>query len=175
MKTIRLATPQDATEMLALYRPYIEESEISFELVTPSLGEFQARIAEKMEKFPWIVCESEGRIVGYAYAGTYRSRRAYDWSVESSVYVLQGFHGQGIGRALYERLFHLLKRQGVVNVVAVLTLPNSASEAMHERLGFEKVAVLKDIAFKNGRWCSIGYWQLTLQKPERPEALRSYR
>ena len=113
MRRIRLATFADAAQMLEIYRPYVLESEISFETEAPSLSEFQERVTEKLEKFPWILCEERGQVVGYAYAGTYRSRRAYDWSVESSVYVRQGFQGQGIGRELYRELFDLLKKQGV--------------------------------------------------------------
>lgn len=171
MQKIRLATPEDAHQMLEIYRPYVLNTAISFETEPPSLQEFQERISENLERLPWLACEIAGQIVGYAYAGTYKSRCAYAWSVETTVYVHQDFHGQGIGKNLYRQILSLLKEQGVVNVIAGIALPNEASIGIHESLGFEKVAQFKDVGFKLGKWWDVGYWQLQLQKPVEPKAL----
>jgi L-amino acid N-acyltransferase YncA len=122
----------------------------------------------------WLVCEQDGRMAGYAYAGPYRSRCAYSWSVESTVYVHREFQGKGIGKKLYRQLFEILKGQGVVNVIAGITLPNEASVGLHESLKFEKVAEFKDVGFKLGHWWAVGFWQLQLQKPDRPKDLGQY-
>ena len=172
MNKIRLATLNDARAILEIYCPYILESVISFEYEAPSLEEIQRRISEVQEKFPWIVFEDQGQILGYAYAGTFRTRVAYQWSVESAVYIRQGHHGKGIGKKLYGYLFQLLKDQGVANVIGGISLPNEASVKLHESLGFSKVAHLKDIGFKFGQWWDVGYWQLQLQKPEKPDLLK---
>src|ERR1700733_8043068 len=118
---VRMATSADAAEMIEIYRPSIVNSPISFEFDVPSLANFQERILETLVKFPWLVCEQDGRMAGYAYAGPYRSRCAYSWSVESTVYVDSEFQGKGIGKKLYRRLFEILKGQGVVNVIAGIT------------------------------------------------------
>lgn len=174
MKKIRPARLDDAAEMLEIYRPYVLSTAISFEIEPPSLQEFRGRISENIEKFPWAVCELAGQVVGYAYAGAYKSRCAYAWSVETTVYVHQEFRGQGIGKDLYCRLLATLKRQGAMNVIAGIALPNQASVGIHESLGFEKVAQFKDVGFKLGKWWDVGYWQLQLQKPAEPKALRSF-
>ncbi len=175
MKVIRLATIDDAAAMLDIYRPYVLNTAISFETDAPSIQEFQSRISEGIAKFPWLVCEIDGRVRGYAYSSAHRSRRAYTWSVEATVYVQQKFQGKGIGKALYERLLPMLKKQGVVNVIAGIALPNQASVAIHESFGFEKVAQFKDVGFKMEKWWDVGYWQLQLQKPQIPDALRPVR
>lgn len=174
MKKIRLAKLTDASQMLELYRPYVLDTAISFELEPPSLQEFKKRISENLGNFPWVVCEIDEQVVGYAYSGAYKSRCAYAWSVESTIYVNRNFHGKGIGKDLYRHLFALLKDQGVVNVIAGIALPNDASIIIHESLGFAKVAQFKDVGFKLNRWWDVGYWQLQLQKPMEPEALRPY-
>jgi L-amino acid N-acyltransferase YncA len=168
----RTASLADAQEMLEIYRPYVLETPISFETEAPSLEEFQRRVSEKIGKFPWLVCEMENKIVGYAYAGPFRARSAYDWSVESSVYIRRGFHGKGLGKALYEKLLSILKDQGVVNVIGGMTMPNEASLKLHEHFGFTQVAQIKNAGFKMGRWWDVGYWQLQLQKPLVPHPLR---
>jgi L-amino acid N-acyltransferase YncA len=169
---IRTATVGDARSMLDIYRPYILETPITFETEVPSLEEFQGRVSTVLSKFPWLVCERDNQIVGYAYAGAFRSRRAYDWSVESSVYVLKGSHHTGVGSALYRALLELLGEQGVVNVIGGMTLPNPASEALHGRFGFTKVAHFKDAGYKLGQWWDVGFWQLQLARPEIPRPMR---
>ncbi len=170
-KRIRSARLDDASAILAIYAPFIRETAISFETEVPSLVSLQQRISVTQEKYPWLVCETEGRVVGYAYAGPYRSRCAYDWSVETTVYVDQNFHGRGIGTLLYQTLLKILKDQGVVNVIGGIALPNPSSIALHERLGFKQVATFSDVGFKLGRWWDVGFWQIQLQKPTVPTSL----
>lgn len=171
MRKVRIAKIEDASKLLEIYRPYVLNTAISFETEPPTLQEFQSRISESIDKFPWVVCELEGEIVGYAYAGAYKSRCAYAWSVESTVYVQENLQGQGIGKHLYRHLLAMLKQQGAVNVIAGIALPNQASVGIHESLGFEKVAHFKDVGFKLGKWWDVGYWQLQLQKPIEPRSL----
>lgn len=170
---IRFATPNDAVRLLEIYAPYVLETPISFETEVPELSEFKQRIQDTSAKFPWLVCETEGPIAGYAYASAHRSRCAYEWSVESTVYVDGRHHGKGIGRELYQELFRCLKAQGVVNVFAGITQPNEGSVRLHESLGFVPIGRFKDIGFKQGKWWDVGWWQLQLQKPSHPSPLKS--
>ena len=164
MKTIiRLANENDASPMLAIYTPIVRETTISFELQPPSETEFQQRIESYQQQIPWLVCEIDGEVVGYAYASPYRPRAAYQWSVESSVYVSENHRRKGIAKALYTALFKLLQLQGFYNVVAAIALPNQPSVAIHEAVGFTPVGVLHRVGFKFGKWHDVGYWQLSLQ------------
>ena len=171
MKKIRTASISDAKEMLDIYSPYVLETAVSFEMEAPSLKEFQHRISEITGKYPWLVCEMENEIVGYAYAGAFKSRCAYAWSAESSVYVRRGFHGKGIGTALYENLLEILRDQGVVNVIGGMTMPNAGSRKLHEHFGFVQIAQFKDAGYKLDRWWDVGYWQLQFKKPQEPGPL----
>lgn len=173
MQLIRPVSLADSETLLEIYRPYVDESAISFELQPPSLAEFQKRISDKAGKYPWLVCEEDGAITGYTYAGEFRSRPAYAWTTETSVYVRQGLHGQGIGRALYTALLAILQEQGFVNVVGGITLPNPQSVGFHEKLGFRPVGRIQDAGFKLGRWWDIGFWELQFPKPLEPGPLRA--
>lgn len=169
---IRSVTPDDAARILEIYGPFVLDTPVSFETEIPSLQEMRNRIAEISEKFPWLVCEQESYVVGYAYAGPHRSRCAYAWSVEVTVYLDPKFHGRGIGKALYGKLFELLREQGAVNAFAGITLPNQASVGIHEAMGFTKIGQFKDIGFKLGKWWDTGWWQLQIQKPDEPKSLK---
>jgi phosphinothricin acetyltransferase len=135
------------------------------------LNDLQERILEYTSKFPWIVGVIQDQVVGYAYASTHRTRAAYVWSVECSVYVDKNFYGKKIATHLYSKLFEMIKRQGVVNVYAGITLPNEASVRLHESLGFFPIGKFQDVGFKNGKWWDVGWWQLQLQKPAEPSKL----
>lgn len=106
---IRIATPEDASAIQSIYRYYVEHTAITFELEVPSVEEFQGRIKKTLERYPYLVAEEDRVIIGYAYAGIFYDRRAYDWSAEMSVYVQKGIHGKGVGTALYEKMEELLK------------------------------------------------------------------
>ena len=168
MKAIRTVKKSDAKDLLEIYTPYVTDSPISFEIEPPSAEEFQQRISTTLEVFPWLVYEVENQVVGYAYAAPFKNRPAYNWSVESTVYIHKNFHRKGIGKELYQELFRSLREQGVVNVIAGITIPNETSIKMHEHLGFVNAARFKDAGFKLGRWWDVGYWQLQLQKPQTP-------
>ena len=176
---LRLATPADAAGCLAIYRPFVETSHTTFETDVPSLDEFARRIESTLAARPWIVAEENGRVVGYAYASPIKDRAAYQWSVEVAVYVAAEWRGRGVGRALYEALFRCLAGQGFVNAIGIIALPNDASIALHESLGFEKISHLKEIGFKLGKWHDSGWWQKRLASlpanPTPPRALASCR
>jgi L-amino acid N-acyltransferase YncA len=161
--TIRPADPErDAAACAAIYAPYVESTVISFEDLPPDAAEFAHRIEKYATTHQFLVAESGGDVVGYAYACDWAVRPAYRWSVETSVYVDSARRGEGIGRALYLELFDRLRGQGFRIAVAGVTLPNPASVGLHESLGFEPIGALRDIGWKLGGWHDVGYWQLTL-------------
>ncbi|MFN8291093.1 MAG: N-acetyltransferase family protein [Chitinophagaceae bacterium] len=162
MVIIRTAIPSDAAELLSIYRPYIENTSITFETETPSLDSFAQRIENYLRFFPWLVCEVNGRVAGYAYAARHRERTAYQWSVESSVYVHEDYLRAGVAAALYTALFEIMKRQGIRNVYAVINLPNDRSVAFHEKLGFRYFATYEQVGYKLGKWKNVGWWRLVI-------------
>ncbi len=166
--SIRLAREADAAEMLQIYAPVVRDTPISFELEPPSEGEFRARIRNTLVRTPWLVCEADGHIRGYAYAGSFRPREAYQWAAEVTVYVHPEAHRRGVGRALYASLFACLRLQGFRSAVAVIALPNPASVAIHEDMGFKPVGVYEGVGYKLGRWHDVGWWQLELLKTTGP-------
>ncbi len=163
-KLIRLAQPHDAVEIAAIYAPFVTDSAASFELVPPDEEEFKKRIATKLVKWPWLVCVIDNRVAGFAYAGGYRSRAAYQWSVEASVYIHSEFHRRGVGKALYTSLFAMLARQGFYNVYAGVTQPNEASTRFHQSMGFEYIGVYKSAGYKHGQWRDVSWWYRPLRK-----------
>lgn len=162
MTAIRLATKDDAKQILDIYAPYIINTATSFETDVPSVEEMQIRIANCLQKYPWIVCTIDGKMAGYVYASKHREREAYQWSCESSVYVHDEFKGKGIGKKLYLLLFEVLKLQGIRNVYAGITLPNEASINLHERCGFLRFATYENIGYKLGSWQTVGWWKLQI-------------
>lgn len=149
---IEVASPADAAELLAIYAPYVTDTSITFEYDVPSVEEFRARIEETLTRYPYLIARMNGRIVGYAYAHAFKARAAYDWAVETSIYVAQDCHSQGIGKALYGKLEELLAQQGVQNLNACITYPNPGSEAFHQRLGYCTVAHFSRCGYKLGQW-----------------------
>jgi L-amino acid N-acyltransferase YncA len=163
---IRLATLRDAAAIADIYRPIVESTAISFELEPPDEEEIRHRIEHKLEKYPWLVCENGGRVAGYAYASQFRERAAYQWSVETSVYVHADFRRFGIGRALYASLFPMLKAQGFFSAYAGITLPNPGSVGLHEAVGFRAVGVYRNVGYKMGAWHDVGMWVLPLKSTD---------
>ena len=157
--SIRRATSDDAEEIVEIYRPYVEDSVISFELEVPSSDEFAARIHSALQKHEWIVGILDQKIVGYAYGNTHRARSAYRHSVETSVYLEQSHCGRGYGRRLYAELFERLRKMDFNNAYAGITLPNQASVALHKSMGFQPIGVFKEIGFKFDQWHDVGWWQ----------------
>jgi len=164
MPIIRLAVPEDAENILGIYAPYIESTSFTFETDVPSVAEFSERITKYLQHWPWLVCEINGSIAGYAYASAYRERVAYQWSVECSVYVHDNFQRAGVAGALYASLFEILKKQGFRNVYAVINLPNDRSVAFHESCGFRYFATYEQVGYKLGQWKNVGWWRLILNE-----------
>ncbi|MEI1377849.1 GNAT family N-acetyltransferase [Nostoc sp. UHCC 0926] len=163
---IRLANESDALKMLAIYAPVVRETSISFEIEPPSETEFQGRIKDYQQQMPWLVCQINDELLGYAYATPYRTRAAYQWSVESSVYVNVEYRRKGVAKALYSSLFQLLQLQGFYNVFAAIALPNPASVAVHEAVGFSPVGVFCRVGYKFSEWHDVAWWQLSLQQEQ---------
>jgi phosphinothricin acetyltransferase len=166
MTTFRLALPTDAAGILAIYAPYIANTSYTFETEIPSVDEFAGRIVSYLKNWPWLVCEVDGQIAGYAYASRYRERVAYQWSVECSVYIHDHHHRSGIARSLYAALFSILKKQGYRNVYAVINLPNERSVAFHESMGFKWIATYEQVGYKLGQWKNVGWWRLIINEFE---------
>jgi L-amino acid N-acyltransferase YncA len=162
--SIRLATERDAEEIAAIYAPNVTDTIISFESEPPTADEMRLRIEGTLERYPWLVCERRGRVLGYAYAGAHGSRAAYRWSVDVSVYVHEEAHRTGVGRALYTSLFAALDLQGIYNAYAGATLPNPASVGLHESVGFRPVGVYRGVGYKLGAWHDVGWWHLPLRE-----------
>jgi L-amino acid N-acyltransferase YncA len=171
MPTIRLATVDDAEQVRGIYAPFCAaDSHVSFEFEPPTVEEMGRRIAETLARFPWLVCDEGGVVLGYVYAGTHSARAAYQWSVNVSAYIAEGRRGRGIGRGLYTSLFAILALQGYVNAYAGATLPNPASVGLHESMGFESVGVYRQVGFKCGAWHDTMWMQRALgERPARPE------
>lgn|SRR5262249_19448471 len=159
---IRLADDGDAEAIAAIYRPYVEGTPISFETVAPDGREMARRIHENERRYPWVVFDRNGRVGGYAYASAHRARHAYRWSVDVSVYVDADVQRRGIGRGLYVSLLALLTAQGFQNAFAGIALPNRASVALHEALGFTHLGTYRRVGHKLGAWHDVGWWQLAL-------------
>ena len=165
---IRLATAADAAAIRAIYAPHVEESAVSFETAVPSVAEVASRIGGTLRTHPWLVAEDAGRVLGYAYAHGINPRAAYDWSVETSIYVRSDAQRRGVGRTLYGALFEALRAQGYRQAFAIIALPNPASVALHEALGFRAVGRYEAVGWKLGRWHDVGWWQRALTEDDSP-------
>jgi L-amino acid N-acyltransferase YncA len=163
---IRAAGASDAAALARIYNHYIRETVITFEEVEIGPAEMGARVAKvDALSLPWLVAEHGGAIVGYAYAAKWRERSAYRYSVESTVYLDPQHTGRGIGTRLYQDLLTSLRPTPMHIVIGGVALPNAASIALHEKLGFTKVAHFEKVGFKFGRWIDVAYWQLALRTP----------
>jgi len=153
--SIRPATLEDAEAILAIYRPYIESTSITFEYEVPSEEEFRLRMKTICEKFPWLVCMVDGKTAGYAYASPHHERAAYQWNADLSVYVSNECQGMGIGTILYAALINLLKAQGFYNLYVLIAYPNKKSESLHRHFGFTDVGLYKNTGYKFGEWHDV--------------------
>ncbi len=152
MQRLRLATAADAPEIAAIYAPFVAHTSVSFEAIPPTPQDIVAILARAAGMWPWVVCERDGRVAGYAYAGLHRERAAYRYSVNVSAYVREGDRGQGVGRATYTALLRLLEVLRYQSVFAGITLPNEASVAFHRTMGFDDVGRYRNVGFKAGAW-----------------------
>ncbi|GAB3887315.1 arsinothricin resistance N-acetyltransferase ArsN1 family B [Spirosoma agri] len=161
--TIRFAKLTDAPAILAIYAPYVEDSVITFEYVAPTISELSERIRTIQEQYPYLVAEIDGQVLGYAYASRHRDRTAYQWSVDTSVYVHPDGQRKGMARQLYTTLFDLLRQQGYYNAYAGITMPNPKSEALHQSFGFEPIGTYSNVGYKMGAWHDVTWFKLNLQ------------
>lgn len=164
LMTIRSATPADAAQIAVIYNHYVLHTQITFEEVAVSVAEMSARIVDVQQSLPWLVHESDGRIDGYCYATRWRTRPAYRFAVETTVYLQPGSAGRGRGGLLYTELLQQLRQLRLHAAIGGIALPNAASIALHERHGFVKVAQFPEVGRKFERWIDVGYWQLTMHE-----------
>lgn len=156
---VRVATVEDAKELLAIYAPYVEKTAITFEYEVPSVEEFGNRICTVLKKFPYLVAEENGTILGYAYVSPFKGRAAYDWAVETSIYVREDVKHNGIGKRLYAELEAILKKQGILNVNACIACPEVEDEHLsfdsirfHEKSGYQMVGKFHECGYKFNTW-----------------------
>ena len=167
--TIRSATPADAEAILGIYAPFITDTCISFETKVPTISEFMTRINSLITSYPYFVCESNGKIVGYAYGSKHRERAAYKYSADVSVYVTPEYHRQGIGCMLYTRLLELLRQQGICTAYAGITLPNDKSVGLHKKLGFKEVGIFHNVGYKFDKWLDVLWMEMPLRDYDEPD------
>ena len=172
---IRVATADDAEAIARIYAPIVANTVISFELDVPSVDEMRGRIVATLARFPWLVSEdAHGAVDGYVYASRHRERAAYQWSVDVTAYVREDARGRGVGKRLYGRLFEELAKLGYFQAFAGIALPNDASVALHESVGFVQLGIYRGVGFKRGAWHDVGWWQRALQAPSAPHAPLSF-
>ena len=166
---IRTATPDDASSIIAIYAPIVENSAISFESTVPGVQEMRERIAKTLDRYPWLVSEdATGCIDGFVYASEHRTRAAYRWAVDATAYVRSEARRVGIGKRLYIALFEELVELGYFQAFAGIALPNPASVALHESVGFECLGIYRNVGYKLGAWHDVGWWQKSLRLLDTP-------
>jgi L-amino acid N-acyltransferase YncA len=169
---IRLALPTDSGAIADIYAPAITDNATSFEATPPDAAEIARRIESLRAVYPWLVCDEDGELLGYAYASRHRERAGYRWSVEVSAYVHPAAQRRGIGKALYTSLFSILALQGFRNAYAGIALPNPASEALHKAVGFTIVGVFHNIGYKHGAWQDVMWLERQLDHLEKDPAAK---
>jgi phosphinothricin acetyltransferase len=162
-ETIRLVKPADSIEILSIYAPYIENTAISFEQTVPSIDEFTKRIESISSNYPYLVYETNGQIVGYAYASQHRERYAYRFSVDLSIYISEAYQGVGIAKRLYDCLFEILRNCGYVNSYAGYTVPNEKSSRFHEKYGFTPVGTYRKVGYKFCKWHDVTWTERAIK------------
>jgi phosphinothricin acetyltransferase len=160
---IRLAEKRDVPGILEIYSPFILETSVTFEEIVPDEDSFWERIQGIMAELPYLVCEIDGRIAGYAYASGYRSRASYRWSKEVSVYIHPDFQRKKVAHALYTSLNEMVRYQGIADLLAIITMPNKPSVAFHEQFGYRKCGEFQKVGYKLGQWQNVGWFELFLQ------------
>ena len=177
--TLRLAQEADAEELLKIYAPFVASedrslSDVSFEYEVPSVSEFAGRIRDISANYPYIVCEHEGRLIGYVYAHPYIPRAAYQWGAEVTIYLAPEGQGVGLGRIMYTKLEELLRLQGVVVTYACVTKSNEHSVKMHEALGYKIIGTFDNTGFKHGHWLDMVWLEKRIAElSAQPAAIRS--
>ena len=179
---IRTAVPSDAAALLSIYAPYVTKTAITFEYVVPSIDEFRGRITHTLRKYPYLVAEAKDEILGYAYAGSFVDRAAYDWSAEATIYIRQDLHRLGLGRLLYDALEAVLRKMNILNVYACIAYPDPEDEFLtknsvqfHAHLGYSLLGRFHQCGCKFGRWYDMVWMGKRIgEHPENPEPIRSF-
>jgi len=160
---IRLAEKRDVSGILEIYSPFILDSTVTFEESIPDEDSFWDRIQGIMAELPYLVCEIDGRIAGYAYASSYRGRASYRWTKEVSVYIHPDFYRRRVGEALYTSMNEMVRYQGIADLLAIITMPNESSVAFHEHCGYRKCGEFANVGYKMDQWLNVGWFELFLQ------------
>lgn len=168
---IRTATIEDAEKLLEIYKYYIKETAVTFEYEVPSVEEFQNRIRNVLEHYPYLVAEADGEIIGYSYAGQFHPRAAYAWNAEMTIYLKHGIQRNGVGRQLYTMMENILREQGLLNLISVITKPvdeysDFNSVQFHEKMGYILEGELKNSGYKFNRWYTTYYMVKTIGTPQ---------
>ena len=179
---IRDAKPDDAERLLEIYAYYVKNTAITFEYETPSVGDFRSRMKHTMEKYPYLVIEKDNAIQGYAYAGPFVGRSAYDWSCEMTIYLDHSAHKQGLGRKLYEALEAALKDMGILNLYACIGYPQTEDKYLttnsadfHGHLGFTEAGRFHQCGYKFGRWYDMIWMEKVIgEHADKAEPVRGY-
>jgi phosphinothricin acetyltransferase len=159
---IRPATAADAPRIAEIYNHHVRETVVTFEEQPVADAEMAKRIAETAAEYPWLVSEVDGILAGYACASTWKRRSAYRFAVESTIYVAPEFHGRGFGATLYRALIAEMRSRGLHCAIGGISLPNPASIALHEKLGYKHIGQFREVGWKFGKWVDVGYWELVL-------------
>lgn len=172
-KSIRLVSDEDSVFILDIYAPYITDTSITFECEVPPAQEFAKRVRSISEIYPWVVCQIDGCLAGYAYASQHHERVAYQWSVNLSVYIKKEYQRKGLARVLYTTLFELLGLLGYFRGLACITHPNSKSEGFHSNFGFKQVGIYHNVGYKLGQWHDVVWYEMAIKEPsqEPPDPL----
>lgn len=160
---IRVAHEADASAIHAIYAPHVTGGAATFETALPGTDVMRERMRTRLPHYPWLVWEEGGDVLAYAYAYRFRERAAYDWIAETSIYVHAAAQRRGIARRLYGCLFDVMRLQGLMQAVGVITLPGNASVSLHETMGFAPAGVWRQSGWKLGQWWDVGVWQKELQ------------
>lgn len=160
--TIRTAAPSDTPALLSIYAPYVEHTAITFEYTVPTIEEFAAHVRCTLTRYPYLAAVQNDTVIGYAYASAFKERAAYDWAVETSIYVSRDARGAGVGTMLYEALEYNLKRQNVINVNACISYPNPGSITFHEKLGYKTVGHFTNCGYKLDQWWDMVWMEKML-------------
>lgn len=160
---MRHVRADDGPALAAIYAPFVTDNAVSFEYEAPDAAAMAERALSIDAAHAWLVAEHNGEVLGYAYAGTFRSREAYRWSVEVSAYLAPSARGRGVGERLYRELFAFLAGRGYRMAIAAITLPNAASVAFHERFGFTRIGVIERIGYKFGQAHDVVYYQRAIE------------
>ncbi len=179
---IRVARPEDAEELLAVYAPYVTKTAITFEYEVPGLEEFQERIRRTLQRYPYLVAQKDGELLGYAYTGAFVGRAAYDWSAEVSIYLKEDRRKMGIGRRLYQELERISKAQNITNLNACIGYPEKEDEHLtmnsiqfHAHMGYEMVGVFHKCGYKFGTWYNMAWMEKIIKEHEKsPEPVISF-